>query len=282
MSSILITGATGYFGRGYVRYLMDHTEVKRICIFSRDEAKQAQMRQSIEDPQQRLHWFIGDIRDQQRLRRALQDVDAVVHAAALKRVEVGEYNPMEMVKTNILGTMNLIEAAQDAGVERVVYLSSDKACAPRNAYGATKFASEKLILAANNTRGKIGPIYAVTRYGNVAGSTWSVIPTWRASKGVIYLSDLEVTRFWMTLQQAIDLVHNTLISMKGGELNVPDLPAYRLGDLADAMGISPTRIMITGLGSGEKMHERMLEDGLDSSQVRRMTIEELREGLENL
>ena len=284
MNSVLITGATGFLGRGLVRELMARG-TERICIFSRDEAKQAAMRAEIDDPEQRLHWFIGTVRDRDRLVRAMHGIDTVIHAAALKRLEVGEYNPGEMVKTNVLGTMNVIEAAIDAKVKSVVGVSSDKACQPFNAYGASKLMMEKLVLGANNTRGRDGPIYNVCRYGNVAGSTGSVIPTWRAAvkegRGNIWITEPDATRFWMRLEEAVDLVLATAESMTGGQLRVPKLPAYRLGDLAAAMNI-PRPIEVRGLGPGEKLHERMLEDGPDSSQVRRMTIEELREALQHV
>ena len=294
MRSVLITGGTGFLGRGLVRELMARG-TERICIFSRDEAKQAVMRAEINDPEQRLHWFIGTVRDRDRLVRAMHGVDTVIHAAALKRLEVGEYNPGEMVKTNVLGTMNVIEAAIDAKVKRVVGVSSDKACQPFNAYGASKLMMEKLVLGANNTRGRDGPLYSVCRYGNVAGSTGSVIPTWRAAlkegKGNIRITEPDATRFWMTIDQAVALVLGVAQGSPGGVLyvpgmdrdglHIPQLPAYRLGDLARAMDL-PRPIHVTGLGPGEKLHERMLEDGPDSSQVRRMTIDELREGLAKL
>lgn len=288
MSGILITGGTGFFGRGLVCHLLTQPIAKRICIFSRDEAKQAVMRAQIADPNDQLHWFIGDVRDRDRLTRAMQGVDTVIHAAALKRVEVGEYNPGEMVKTNVLGAMNVIEAATDAGVDKVIALSTDKACQPLNAYGATKLTMEKLILGANNARGVNGPRFSVTRYGNVAGSTGSVIPTWKAAieagrRPVI--TNPEATRFWMTLQEAIDLVLKTARTTQGGELVIPDLPAYRLGDLLEVL---PRKVQDlpqaehVGLGQGEKLHERMKEDGPDSSQVRRMTVDELREALKHV
>lgn len=292
MKSVLITGATGYLGRALVKELLQRN-TERICIFSRDEAKQAAMRAEIDDPEQRLHWFIGTVRDRDRLVRAMHGVDTVIHAAALKRLEVGEYNPGEMVKTNVLGTMNVIEAAFDADdgyppiqrPRKVVYVSSDKACQPFNAYGASKLMGEKLVLGAHNTRGRNGPILSAVRYGNVAGSTGSVIPTWRAAlaegKGNIRLTEPDATRFWMTRAQAVALVLDVAETSPGGKLHVPELPAYRLGDLARAMDL-PRPIPVTGLGQGEKLHERMLEDGPDSSQVRRMTIDELREGLAKL
>lgn len=226
-----------------------------------------------------LRWFIGDVRDRERLRRAMDGVDVVVHAAALKRIEVGFYNPIEMVKTNVLGTINVIEAATDAGVKKVLMLSTDKACQPCSAYGHSKALAEAVILAANNSRGEHGPLFAVTRYGNVAGSTGSVIPIWRAfiSNGarVVPVSDPEVTRFWMTQDEAVDLVADTLQTMEGGELAIPTLPAYRLGDLAEAMGVG---MEITGLPDYEKLHESMRE-GETSALARRMSVEEIREAL---
>ena len=292
MNSVLITGGTGFLGRGLVRELMAR-ETERICIFSRDEAKQARMAFDIPDPDERIHYFIGDVRDRQRLVRAMHGVQTVIHAAALKRVEVGEYNPGEMVKTNVLGTMNVIDAAFDAKdgyrtivrPRKVVYISSDKACQPLNAYGASKLMGEKLVLGAHNARGRHGPIFSACRYGNVAGSTGSVIPTWsaalRTGTGGITMTDGDATRFWMTIDQAVALVLDVAETSPGGKLHVPDLPAYRLGDLARAMDL-PRPIRVTGLRPGEKPHERMLEDGPDSSQVRRMTIDELREGLAKL
>jgi UDP-N-acetylglucosamine 4,6-dehydratase len=286
LNSVLITGGTGFLGRALVAELMARG-TDRICVFSRDEAKQAAMKAQMPDPDMRLHWFIGTVRDRQRLTRAMHGVDVVIHAAALKRLEVGEYNPGEMVKTNVIGTMNVIEAAIDAGVHKVVAVSSDKACQPINAYGASKLMMEKLILGAQSTRGRDGPIYSVCRYGNVANSTGSVIPTWlRAmeNNSDLFITDLTATRFWMTVDQAVALVLDTAETSPGGTLHVPDLPAYRLEALLMAMAKGRTwaRTITTGLGKGEKLHERMLEDGPDSSQVRRMTINELREGLAKL
>lgn len=295
MRSVLITGGTGYFGQGMVKRLLELPDegCYRICVYSRDEAKQATMRASLHDPEERIRWFIGDVRDQQRLRRAMEGCDTVIHAAALKRVEVGEYNPGEMVKTNVMGTMNVIEAAHDATQGRqipinVVALSTDKACNPVNAYGASKLMMEKLILGANNTRGGAGPRFAVTRYGNVAGSTGSVISNWRSARVTpgahVTMTDANATRFWMTLKQALDLVISTACRMQGGELIIPELPAYRLGDLHEAMDFMPRTQLhkVIGLQKGEKLHERMKEDGPDSSQVRRMTVDELREALKSV
>lgn len=290
MRSILITGGTGFLGRALVCRLLQMPEVERICIFSRDEAKQAAMRAQMADPHERLHWFIGDVRDQPRLRRAMSGVDVVIHAAALKRVEVGEYNPAEMVKTNVLGTMNVIDAAFDAPLGRaqrprhVVYVSSDKACQPLNAYGASKLMGEKLILASNNVRGREGPIFSAVRYGNVAGSTGSVIPTWRERQRKneeIIMTDPRATRFWMRIDQAVDFVLGVARMEKGGGPYVPRLPAYQLGDLAVAMGIVGAINMI-GLQQGEKLHERMLEDRLTSAEVERMSVDDIRAELEKI
>lgn len=296
MNSVLITGATGFFGCGLVRDLLTKPQWERICVYSRDEAKQATMRQKIADPHDRIRWFVGDVRDEPRLRHAMEGVDLIVHAAALKRVEVGEYNPGEMVKTNVLGTMNVIQAATDAGrssfPRKVVALSTDKACHPINAYGASKLMMEKLVLGANNTRGQNGPIFAVTRYGNVAGSTGSVIANWKQAvrdAKPLTITDLNATRFWMTLQQAIDLVMRTAWEMKGGEFVTPTLPAYQLRDLAQAMidlwAARKVELEFVGsgtLGAAEKLHERMLEDGPSSDQVRRMSVPELVEELEQI
>jgi UDP-N-acetylglucosamine 4,6-dehydratase len=276
MRSILVTGGSGFFGRGFVRKALD-LGAERVCIYSRGEYAQHLMRQEFgDDP--RLRFFVGDVRDADRLRRGMEGVDLVVHAAALKRVEVGEYNAVEMAKTNVDGAINVIKAATEAGVRKVVALSTDKAYEPKNAYGATKFLAEKLFLAANNDRGMNGPIFSVTRYGNVAGSTGSVIPTWRAAMArgeTVTMRDPEATRFWMTLDEAVQLVVDTARTMRGGELNVPSLPAYRLGDLAEAMGV---RYVVTKLDPGEKLAESM-SDGNSSDKARRMTVDELREAL---
>lgn len=285
MSSVLITGGTGSFGRAFVKRLLakeryviaEPAAPDRICIYSRSEHAQATMRAELKDDS-RLRFFIGDVRDRDRLRRAMEGVDVVIHAAALKRIEVGHYNPTEMVKTNVIGAMNVIEAAQDAGVRKVVALSSDKAYQPISAYGQSKALMESLMLAANHTRGANGPIFAVTRYGNVAGSAGSVIPIWRATDYPT-ITDSECTRFWMTMDQAIDLVLDTVRAMKGGELAIPTLPAYRLGDLLVAMGKNPAEEV--GLNPYEKKHESMC-DGNSSEHARRMSILELRGALETV
>jgi UDP-N-acetylglucosamine 4,6-dehydratase len=280
---VLITGGTGYLGHGLVRRLLEQG-CQRICIYSRGEYAQARMRAEFENDA-RLRWFIGDVRDQQRLERAMESVETVIHAAALKRIEVGAYNPDEMVKTNVLGSQNVIEAARRAGVQKVLLVSSDKAFEPVSPYGQSKALAESLFLAANDMS-PYGPRFAVTRYGNVAGSTGSVIPTWRQikekwSEAIVWpkvkvpVTDPECTRFYMTRDQAVELVLTTLRDMVGGELAIPDLPAFRLGDLAAAMDVD---MDIRGLGAFEKKHEGM-GPGNTSDMARRMDVAELREAL---
>ena len=234
---VLITGGTGTFGKAFTRRALE-LGAERVCIYSRGEYTQHLMRQEFGDDQ-RLRFFIGDVRDRDRLRRAVEGIEIVVHAAALKRIEVGHYNPGEMVKTNIDGAANVIEASHDAGVKKVVFLSSDKAYQPISAYGQSKALAETLFIAANNVHGEHGPRFACVRYGNVSGSTGSVIPIWRelisAGKKIV-ITDPNCTRFWMTQAEAVKLVLDTINSMRGGETNIPTLPAYRLGDLAVAMG----------------------------------------------
>jgi UDP-N-acetylglucosamine 4,6-dehydratase len=220
--------------------------------------------------------FIGDVRDRDRLRRAMDGCDVVIHAAALKRIEVGQYNPDEMVKTNVIGTMNVIEAAQDARVSRVLYIGTDKAWRPVSPYGHSKALAEQLILAANNMVPRERWLrFSVVRYGNVAGSTGSVIPTWRTATGRVRLTDPDATRFWMSIDEAVKLVADTVATMQGGELVIPVLPAFRLGDLAEAMGVEYDTV---GLPRWEKLHEGMDDDNL-SNEARRMSVHEIRERL---
>lgn len=276
MHSILITGGTGFLGQGLVRELLADG-VSRICIYSRGEFAQARMRQTFHDDP-RIRWFIGDVRDRDRMERAMERVDAVIHAAALKRIEVGAYNPDEMVETNITGSKNVIWAARRAGVGKVVFVSSDKAFEPVSPYGLTKALAESLFLT-ENAISPHGPRYAVVRYGNVWKSTGSIVPTWaeliaRGDK-VVPVTNPECTRFFMRLSEAVALVLGTLAKMKGGELEVPDLPAYRVGDLASAMGVA---MKVIGMQPFEKQDETM-KPGLCSAKARRMSIEELRDEL---
>lgn len=282
MKSVLVTGGSGFFGTALARHLLTmHEGPTRIVIYSRGEHRQADMFRELDplDGKDRLRFFIGDVRDRDRLRRAMEGVAVVIHAAALKRIEVGAYNPIEVKKTNIDGAVNVIEAATDAGVGRVVALSSDKAYQPVSPYGTSKAFAESLFLAANNTRGSSGPIFAVCRYGNVFASTGSVVPIWRKMivEGAesIPVTDPDCTRFFMTIADAIKLVLTTAEEMQGGEIAIPTLPAYRLGDLAYAMG---ARIRITGLPRWEKLNESMAE-GNSSDKARRMSIDELKDAI---
>lgn len=283
MKSVLITGGSGAFGTAFATYLLERgAEPRRIVIFSRSEHRQAEMARQLAplDPGgDRLRFFIGDVRDRDRLRRAMDGIEVVIHAAALKRIEVGAYNPLEVKKTNIDGAANVIEAATDAGVQKVVALSSDKAFEPVSPYGTSKAFAESLFISANNTRGWNGPRFAVVRYGNVWCSTGSVVPTWRAiladGSAIVPVTDPECTRFFMMMHQAINLVLTTAETMKGGEIAIPVLPAYRLGDLAEAMA---ARMDVRGLPDYEKLHESM-GAGNSSDKARRMTVQELREAL---
>ena len=279
MNSVLITGGTGYFAKAFVRFLLDETDVNRICVYSRGEAKQAQMRVDFNDDD-RLRWFVGDVRDRRRLARAMRGCDSVVHSAALKRIEVGAYAPEEMVATNVRGSMNVIDAAYDSGVERVIGLSTDKAWNPISPYGQTKALMESLFRAANDTHH--GPKYSCVRYGNVWAATGSVLPTWQrmiaAGARKVPVTNPECTRFFMLSSEAVDLVWGTFQTMPE-EIVIPDwLPAYRLGDLAEALGFE---MDVKGLPPWEKLHEGM-RDNLTSNKARRMTVQELRDAIERL
>lgn len=284
MRSVLVTGGTGTFGRALVRHLLEVNSGCRIRVLSRGEHAQAAMAAELADidPERRLGFFIGDVRDRDRLRRAFDGVEVVVHAAALKRIEVGQYNPAEMVKTNVIGAMNVIEAAQDAGVERVIFLSSDKAYQPISPYGQSKALAESLFLNANNTVGALGTRFSVVRYGNIFNASGSVVPRWRAAikAGVkkVRITDPECTRFFMLAEDAVQLVIDASEWMVGGETVIPDLPAYRLGDLATAMGVSTE---IVGLPSWEKKDESMDEKRC-SRWAPRLSVEDLRGYLQNV
>ena len=257
-SSILVTGGTGSFGKAFIRYALDHLNPRRVAILSRDELKQSEMKKDFTDS--RLRWFIGDIRDRERLVRAFHGVDYVVHAAALKQVDTAEYNPYEYVKTNILGSQNVIDAAIDAGVRKVVALSTDKASSPINLYGATKLTADKLFIAANNYSDSQGADFAVVRYGNVMGSRGSVIPLFRqlADEGKpLPVTDTRMTRFWITLPQAVQFVIDSFDRMQGGELFVPRIPSMRILDLIEAVAPGSETFEI-GIRPGEKLHEEMI------------------------
>jgi UDP-N-acetylglucosamine 4,6-dehydratase len=259
--SILITGGTGSFGKAFVRAVLDHCpKVKRLVVFSRDELKQFEMQQEFPaDQYPALRFFIGDVRDERRLRRALEGIDTVVHAAALKQVPAAEYNPFEFIKTNIMGAQNLIEACMDKGVKRVVALSTDKAAAPINLYGATKLCSDKLFVAGNNFRGERDLRFSVVRYGNVMGSRGSVIPFFlqKAKSGLLPITDPNMTRFNISLEDGVEMVLWALEHALGGEIFVPKIPSYRVLDVAEAVGPSCTHKII-GARPGEKLHEEMI------------------------
>ncbi|MEW6428678.1 MAG: UDP-N-acetylglucosamine 4,6-dehydratase (inverting) [Thermodesulfobacteriota bacterium] len=255
--SILVTGGTGSFGKHFCRTLLDSCEVGTVRIFSRDELKQHEMRIEFDDDE-RLRFLIGDVRDGDRLRRAMEGVDYVVHAAALKQVPACEYNPFEAVKTNIHGAQNVIDAAIDTGVAKVVALSTDKAVNPVNLYGATKLCSDKLFIQGNAYAGNRATRFACVRYGNVIGSRGSVIPVFlkQRQSGRLTVTDPRMTRFWITLEQAVELVLKGFQHMQGGEIFVPRIPSMRITDLAEA--IAPEcRIEITGIRPGEKLHEAL-------------------------
>jgi UDP-N-acetylglucosamine 4,6-dehydratase (inverting) len=257
-SSILITGGTGSFGHTFVPMTLAKYNPRRLVIYSRDEMKQWEMAKLYGDDK-RVRFFIGDVRDKDRLSRALNDIDYVVHAAATKIVPTAEYNPFECVKTNVLGAMNLIDACIDQGVKRVVALSTDKASSPANLYGATKLTSDKLFIAGNSYSGGNDTRFAVVRYGNVMGSRGSVIPFFisQAEKGILPITDTRMTRFMITLEQGVDLVWHAFEDMVGGEIYVKKIPSMKMTDVA--LATVPNAIHdIVGIRPGEKLHEQMI------------------------
>ncbi len=260
--TILVTGGTGSFGKKFTETVLKNYEPKKLLIFSRDEMKQYEMRKRFNDDCMR--YFIGDVRDLKRLQRAFHGVDYIVHAAAIKIVPSSEYNPFEAVKTNIFGAQNIIDAAIDCGVEKVIALSTDKAANPINLYGATKLCAEKIFIAGNNYC-STGKKFSVVRYGNVFGSRGSVVPFFKEcrSKGQIPITDDRMTRFWMTLDQAVKLVLDSLKQMRGGEIFVPKIPSMKIADLATAIAPECEQI-VTGIRPGEKLHETLIssDDGI--------------------
>jgi UDP-N-acetylglucosamine 4,6-dehydratase len=259
--SILVTGGTGSFGRAFARrVLRQYPDVRRLVVYSRDELKQFEMSQEFSERDfPVMRYFIGDIRDGDRLKRALEGIDIVVHAAALKQVPAAEYNPFECIKTNVLGAQNLIEACLDMGVNRVVALSTDKAAAPINLYGATKLCSDKLFIAANNIKGSRDIRFSVVRYGNVMGSRGSVIPFFleRRKSGVLPITDRQMTRFNISLDEGVDMVAWAIEHARGGEILVPKIPSYRVVDVAMAVG-PDCEHPVVGVRPGEKIHEEMI------------------------
>ena len=260
--SVLITGGTGSFGKRFVSKLLRSSKPRRLIVFSRDELKQFDMAAEFSEiDRQRMRFFIGDVRDRERLVRAAADVDVVVHAAAMKQVVASEYNPTECIATNINGAQNVIDAAIANGVEKVIALSTDKAANPINLYGATKLCSDKLFIAANNLSGTQNTRFSVVRYGNVAGSRGSVIPYFQSliesGKTSLPITDAEMTRFIITLDQGVDFVIDAITSMFGGEVFVPKLPSVRVVDIAHALG-EGIEYHVTGIRPGEKLHEVMI------------------------
>ncbi|MEH1867854.1 MAG: UDP-N-acetylglucosamine 4,6-dehydratase (inverting) [Nostoc sp.] len=256
--SILITGGTGSFGKQFVKTVLSRYQPQKVIVYSRDELKQYEMAQEFNAPVMR--YFIGDVRDRDRLRLAMRGVDYVIHAAALKHIPAAEYNPMECIKTNIHGANNVIDIALDQEVEKVIALSTDKAVNPINLYGATKLAADKLFVAANNIVGTMRTRFAVVRYGNVVGSRGSVVPFFQKliqeKAPEIPITDPRMTRFWITLQQAVDLVFNSFERMQGGEIFVPKIPSMKITDLAETLAPG-VPIKIVGIRPGEKLHEAM-------------------------
>ncbi|MGB4044749.1 MAG: UDP-N-acetylglucosamine 4,6-dehydratase (inverting), partial [Halanaerobiales bacterium] len=256
--TILVTGGTGSFGKKFTRMVLDRYDVNKLIIFSRDELKQAQMRVEFGD-NPKLRFFIGDVRDKERLYRAFDGVDIVIHAAALKRVPECEYNPFEAIKTNVIGAQNIIDAAIDRGVSKIVALSTDKAVNPINLYGATKLCSDKLFITGNSYVGGKDTRFAVVRYGNVVGSRGSVVPLFMKLKntGKLPITDPRMTRFWITLEEGVEMVFTALEKMQGGEVFVPKIPSMKITDLAKA--IAPEcELEIVGIRPGEKLHESLI------------------------
>lgn len=258
--SIVVTGGTGSFGKAFIKHALAELEPRRIAVLSRDELKQYEFRNELNDDP-RVRWFIGDVRDRDRLLRAFHGVDVVVHAAAMKQVDTAEYNPFECIATNVLGAENVINACIDSGVQRVVALSTDKASSPINLYGASKLCSDKLFVAGNHYAGSADTRFSVVRYGNVVGSRGSVVPLFRrlAASGRLPITDTRMTRFWITLPQAVRFVVDSFDRMHGGEIFVPRIPSTTITDLAAA--IAPdAAIEVVGIRPGEKLHEEMISE----------------------
>lgn len=265
--SVLVTGATGSFGKRFIKTVLETTDVKRLVVFSRDELKQFEMQQYLSSD--RLRYFLGDVRDKERLNRALDGVDIVIHAAAMKQVPASEYNPMEAIKTNIFGAENIVNCCIDQGVERVIALSTDKAANPANLYGATKLCSDKLFVAGNALSGRHRTRFSVVRYGNVIGSRGSVIPFFmkKRSEGVLPITDERMTRFWITLDQGVKFVLDSLERMEGGEIFIPKIPSMGIMDVAQVVAPECSTKVI-GIRPGEKLHEIMIteDDAINTAE----------------
>ena len=263
--SILVTGGTGSFGQKFIHTVLDRYKPMKLIIFSRDELKQYEMQHDLQDHPHKgcLRFFIGDVRDRDRMKMAMREINIVIHAAALKHISIAEYNPFECINTNVIGAENVVNAALDTGVQKVIALSTDKACNPINLYGASKLASDKIFVAANNLSGTIGTRFSVVRYGNVIGSRGSVIPLFkkliREKAEHLPITDEKMTRFWITVQQGVDFVLSSLNTMHGGEIFVPKIPSMKLIDLANAMA-PHIKKKIIGIRPGEKLHEIMISE----------------------
>lgn len=257
--SVLVTGATGSFGKEFLRQLLDKNEVQQITVFSRDELKQFEMRTEFSSP--KVKYLLGDVRDYKRVLQATVDIDVIIHAAAMKQIPAAEQNPMEAIKTNILGAENIVNAAIENGVQKVVALSTDKAANPANLYGATKLCSDKLMIAGNYLSNRTDTSFSVVRYGNVLGSRGSVIPFFKekALTGKIPITDYRMTRFWLTLNQGVNLVMRAIDSMHGGEIYVPKIPSFKVTDVARIVAPNIPTYEI-GIRPGEKLHEVMITE----------------------
>lgn len=257
--TVLITGGTGSFGKAFVKRVLADDEIKKLVVFSRDELKQFEMAEQINSP--KLRYFLGDVRDYQRLLQATDGVDVIIHAAAMKQIPAAEYNPMEAIKTNVIGAENIVNAAIQNGISKVVALSTDKAANPANLYGATKLCSDKLMVAGNILAGSRGTKFACVRYGNVLGSRGSVIPFFleRAKEGSLPITDERMTRFWLTIEDGVQFVLDSLERMHGGEIFVPKIPSFKVTDVARVVCPDvPTRVI--GIRPGEKLHEIMITE----------------------
>ena len=267
---ILVTGGTGSFGRHFIKFCLNkYKNIKRLVVFSRDELKQWEMMSDFPpDKYPNIRFFLGDIRDKDRIKRALQKIDIVVHAAALKQVPAAEFNPMEFIKTNVIGSENVLEACLDSNVKKVVALSTDKAASPINLYGATKLCADKLFVAGNNIKGRKELSFSVVRYGNVIGSRGSIVPLMikKAKEGYLPITDKRMTRFSITLDEGVRMVDWAINNTLGGEIIVPKIPSYKITDLAEAIGPN-CEIRILGIRAGEKLHEEMITSSDSHSTI---------------
>jgi UDP-N-acetylglucosamine 4,6-dehydratase len=258
-STVLITGATGSFGKAFTKKLLSTTNVKKVIAFSRDELKQFEFQNEIIDS--RLQFFLGDVRDYQRLLQVMRGVDFVIHAAAMKQIPASEINPIEAIKTNIIGAENIVRASIQSGVKKIIALSTDKAANPANLYGATKLCSDKLMISGNTSPGNTATKFSVVRYGNVLGSRGSVIPFFKekSNTGVIPITDIEMTRFWLTIEDGVDFVLKSIERMQGGEIFVPKIPSFKVVDVAKVVAPA-AKTEIIGIRPGEKLHEVMITE----------------------